>query len=336
MRIFLTGATGLLGGALTGVLLDAEHAVIALTRGNSAVADMDGCDRSDEVRWAHGDITLPSFNLKNDTKNIDLIIHCAALTDFAAHQADYDAVNIAGTVHAIDLARTWGCPLLHVSTAYVCGRQDGVIAEAPLGDQNDFTNGYEASKAAAERIVMAAVGQGLVAAIARPSIIAGRYSDGKIPQMDNFYQLFRLMGSGKLGTIPAHEDAAFNFVPIDHVLAGVAAMAHDMPGFAGEAVHLAAPKPVLARDLINMMSGYPGSDPAQLVAIDCFDAQQLTLSQQRMHRRIGSLYFEYFQRAPRFEAELLRQKAGLTCPAIDEAALRRMIDYCIEAGFLQW
>ncbi|WP_164116125.1 SDR family oxidoreductase [Sphingorhabdus sp. Alg239-R122] len=336
MRIFLTGGTGLLGGALVGSLLDAGCDLCLLMRGQGSVTDMDGRDRSDEVSRVNGDITLPDFGMETVPDKIDLLVHCAALTDFAAHQADYDAINIAGTVHAIDLARAWGCPLLHVSTAYVCGRQDGVVAEAPLGDQNDFTNGYEASKAAAERIVMAAAGQGLVAAIARPSIIVGRHSDGKISQMDNFYQLFRLMGSDKLGTIPARGDAAFNFVPIDHVVAGLAAMAGDISGFAGEAVHLAAPKPVVASVLIDAIAGYANADPVRLAVKSEFDSSGLTTSQQRMHRRIGPLYFEYFQRTPQFETDILEQKSGIKCPPVDSAALRRMIDYCVATGFLDW
>ncbi len=336
MRIFLTGGTGLLGGALVGSLLDARHDLCLLMRGKGSVTDMDGRDRSDEVSWVNGDITLLDFGMETVPDEIDLLIHCAALTDFAAHQADYDATNIAGTVHAIDLARAWGCPLLHVSTAYVCGRQDGVIAEAPLGDQNDFTNGYEASKAAAERIVMAAVGQGLVAAIARPSIIVGRHSDGKISQMDNFYQLFRLMGSGKLGAIPAHEDAVFNFVPIDHVVAGLVAMAEDMPSFAGEAVHLAAPEPVAATALVDAIASYANADPVQLVIERDFDPTLLTAVQRRMHRRIAPLYFEYFTRRHLFETQLLESTSGIACSPVDGSALKRMIDYCIKTGFLDW
>ena len=336
MRIFLTGATGLLGGCIAGALLDAGHHVTALTRGKNAVIDMDCRNRGDEVRFANGDITLPGFGMERMPDGIDLLIHCAALTDFAAHQADYDAINIAGTVHAIDLARTWDCPLLHVSTAYVCGRRDGEIAEAPLGDESDFTNGYEASKAAAERIIMAAVGQGLRAAIARPSIIVGRNSDGKIPVMDNFYQLFRLMGSGKLGQIPFEKSAAFNLVSIDHVVAGVVAMAEDIKAFAGQAVHLTAPNQVLAHDLVTLIASYDGAQPVELVETETYDEGALSPSHRRMHRRIGPLYFEYFKRAPVFETQALSEKLGLDCPPVDHEALKRMIDYCVSTGFLKW
>ena len=80
--------------------------------------------------------------------------------------------------------------LLHVSTAYVCGRRDGPIAEEDPLPETGFANGYEASKAAGERLVRAS---GLTWATARPSIVVGASDTGAIRQFDTTYAAFKLI-----------------------------------------------------------------------------------------------------------------------------------------------
>jgi hypothetical protein len=55
-----------------------------------------------------------------------------------------------------------------------------------------------------------------------------------------------------------------------------------------------------------------------------------------VHRKVGAQFFDYFQRVPQFASDILREKAGIAAPEIDRAALRRMVDYCHETGFLDW
>ncbi|WP_017670520.1 SDR family oxidoreductase [Blastomonas sp. AAP53] len=337
MHVFLTGATGLVGGALAGALLDAGHRVTALVRGEGRdVLDMDGRDRIGEIAVLAGDVAQPGFGLTDHPQHIDLLVHCAATVDFAAADAVHDAVNVGGTAHAIALARLWGCPLLHVSTAYVCGRADGFIPETPADPTADFTNGYEASKARAEVLVEAARAQGLVAAIARPAIIVGRLSDGAIARIDGFHHLFRLFGSPLLGAVPAVPDAAFAIVPICHVTAGLMAMAHDIAAFNGRRLHLVGAAPFAMADMLRIVGDYPGTVPATMIAPEEYHATERDRRIAMVHRRIGPQFFDYFVRSPRFAGDSLQQIAGITPPAIDEAAFRRMIDHCIDAGFLDW
>ena len=334
--VFLTGATGLLGGVVAGALRDAGHDITALVRDKTAVTDMEGRNRANEMHLVRGDVAQPDFGLDKPPQDIDLLVHCAAITDFSAPAALYERVNIGGAAHAVALAKELDCPLLHVSTAYVCGRQDGAIAEGRAGPAQ-YTNGYEASKAAVERLVMEAVDAGEInAAIARPSIIVGRMRDGQIPVMDSFYHLFRMMGEGHLGALPALPHAAFNMVPIDHVVSGIVTMAENMAAYSGRAVHLTAPKPVTLASLLDVIGEYPGTDTPRLVAPDVFDRSLLDRRQGLIHRRIAPLYYEYFQRAPDFETSVLQDVSGISCPHVDRNALYRMIDYCVQSGFVKW
>ncbi|WP_295631222.1 SDR family oxidoreductase [Novosphingobium sp.] len=160
MRIFLTGAAGSIGGEVAQRLVARGHAVIA------------GVHRNREVRGNSGalvpvashatiDLAAPALGLaESEAAGIaashDMIIHCAATVRFDLPEAEYEAINVAGTAAVLALATRADLPLLHVSTAYVCGTRDGLIGEADPLPATGFANGYEASKAAAEALVSAA------------------------------------------------------------------------------------------------------------------------------------------------------------------------------------
>lgn len=337
MHILLSGATGLVGGALAGRLLDDGHAVSALVRGmGRQIIDLKGRNRIDDVTALQGDITLPLWGMDTLPDAVDLVIHCAATTDFAASPKAYASINIGGAEAAIALTKRLDAALLHVSTAYVCGQADGPVAEAPADLERNFTNGYERSKAEAEILVMAAMKHGLTAAIARPSIIAGRLEDGYIPRQDDFYHLFRLFGSPLLGQVPAIDGAAFALVPICHVVDGLAAMAQNMRHFAGDAVHLVADKPFALKDMLALVAQYPRALPAKIVDYDEYDLAQLNRRQAMVHRKIGPQFFDYFGRVPLFASDILREKAGIAAPTLDMPTLRLMVEHCHETGFLDW
>ncbi|MEZ5708240.1 MAG: SDR family oxidoreductase [Blastomonas sp.] len=337
MRVFITGASGLVGGALAGGLLDAGHEVAALVRDpGGGIIDTDRRDRTAEADLHIGDVSLPDFGMADIGSQIDCLVHCAAITDFMASEQAFEAVNIAGTRHALALARRWQCPLLHVSTAYVCGEADGAIDEVPANIDGQFTNGYEASKARAETLVRAAQREGQVAAIARPGIVVGRMSDGAIGRFDGFYHMFALLGSPLLGGVPATAHAGFALVPMDHVIVGLMAMIADMPGYDGRIAHLVAERPFAMADMLRIVADYPGTTAAHIVPPHAYDPAILDRRTAMVHRRVGNQYFSYFSRAPHFASRTVEAISGLKAPVIDEAAFRRMIDYCVDQGFLDW
>lgn len=62
---------------------------------------------------------------------IDVVVHCAGLTDFSPDPMAALAVNVRGAEHAADVAaRTAGKRLVHVSTCFVAGMIDGEIRES--------------------------------------------------------------------------------------------------------------------------------------------------------------------------------------------------------------
>jgi nucleoside-diphosphate-sugar epimerase len=183
VAVLVTGAAGLLGGALVRALTGAGHPVIGLVHREASIRDNGGnvldagpfnsASPPHGFMVLHGDVSQPGLGLDSAAqawldRHVSAIIHCAALVRFDAEWDALKAVNIAGTRHAAAL-----CPdarFIHVSTAYVRGLRDGPIAEAPCDPDGPFGNLYEQSKAMGEaelhRLRPAAT-------IARPSIIVG-------------------------------------------------------------------------------------------------------------------------------------------------------------------
>jgi nucleoside-diphosphate-sugar epimerase len=342
-RILLTGASGLLGGELAGRLVDRGHRATALVRARRRIARNDGRDlpvtdwptrEPGAVALVGGDVTQVDFGL-NDPQAVardhDLLVHCAAATGFDLDPATYRSVNVNGTAHAVGLARRADLSLLHVSTAYAWGRRDGPVPETALAGPLDHANGYEASKAEAERIVEAS---GLPYAIARPSIIVGDHVTGAIRAFDTFYVVFRLLARGLVRTLPARQDASLDLVPIDHVAAGLVDLAERIEKADGRHLHLVSGAPVNVRRFRDAIAAWPQFARVELVDPERFDASALSPTERRLHDRVLGLYASYFRHDPRFEDGAARAFTGRACPPTDDAFLRRLAAYAIRAGFV--
>ena len=352
MRILLTGGAGLIGGELAGLLAERGHRVTALVHRDRDVRRNDGSavpvvvgaepPRAGAISLLRGDMRQPRLGMEASQHQalrdeLDLIVHLAAVTAFDADPALLQAVNVDGTRHILRLA-TGGSrpvPLLHVSTAYVCGAVSGPVTEQDRPGAGAFTNGYEASKAAAEALVERAREQGLLAVIARPSIVVGAYADGMINRLDGVYALIRLVAEGRVRTLPAVPGASLDLVPIDHVTAGLLHLVGHMEQAAGQNIHLVSGSPVLVSTLTGLAAQYPHFFSPRLMSPETFDPALLTPRGQVVHRQVTAHYASYLQRDPRFADDALRALGGCSCPPTDIAFLRRLVDRCIATGYLK-
>lgn len=261
----------------------------------------------------------------------DLLVHCAAATGFGLDDATYQAINVEGTRNALELARAGGMAFLHVSTAYVCGPRDGLVAEGELAETG-FANGYEASKAAAERVVHES---GAPYAVARPSIVLGEWAAGTMRSFDTTYAAFRLMAEGRVRTVPAAPHATLDFVPIDHVAGGLVDLVEGMERAIGRTFHLASRTPIPVAEFIAAIAAFPHLHPPRIVAADAFDPALLPPVERRLHARVTGFYDSYFRRAPRFDDSNLRELSGRICPPTGRFYVERLIHFCIRTGFLR-
>ena len=334
MKILVTGAAGLLGGEVCRRLVDAGHSVTGLVHRNPEVRANDGSPVV--VTPIKGDITRADFGLSREeaetlTSSHELMIHCAATVRFDLEEADYQEVNVGGVANALAVAEAGGMGFLHVSTAYVCGLRDGVILENDPLPSSGFANGYEASKAAGERLVRASSSRW---AIARPSIVVGEHASGAIRQFDTTYAAFKLIAEGRVRHMPARPGATLDFVPLDHAAGGIVALAERMDAASGGTFHLVSAQPLPVGAFTGAIGAYPQFHEPELVPPDQFDPATLPALERRLFKRVAGLYASYFQRDPHFDDTAFRNLAGQECPPTGEAYIRRLIDYCIASGFL--
>jgi thioester reductase-like protein len=103
----------------------------------------------DKIEIVEGDVTQPGLGLSSAAvrslqRNLDLIVNSSGLTDFNPDLRDALASNTDAAVNVLEFARTTDrAGLLHLSTCYVAGEQDGRVSEklipnyCPRG-QTDF------------------------------------------------------------------------------------------------------------------------------------------------------------------------------------------------------
>jgi 2-alkyl-3-oxoalkanoate reductase len=344
MRILVTGAAGLLGRELTGHLSGRGHGIVALQHRNTILRRNDGhpipaipwtgsLPRLGEVVTLAGDVEQLGLGLPGGLPTgFDLVVHCAAVTGFALPAQVYDSVNICGTANV--LAATGGTPVLHVSTAYVCGRRNGPICEGDEGGSHGFHNGYERSKAAAETLVASAQAAGRTVAIARPSIVVGDSETGAIGVFGSIYGLIRLVAEGRISTLPAAPGATLNLVPIDHVIGGLTDIAENMQAAAGHTFHLVSGCPVPVSALAGLAYDYPTLYAPRLVSPEQFDPGALLPNERNLVAQVSALLEGYLQNAPCFDDRNLQALSGRQCPATGHPFLRRLVDHCLATGYI--
>jgi thioester reductase-like protein len=243
--IVLTGATGFLGmEVLARLLEDDDREVVALIRARdtaAAEARLDGVLANlwhdpvpyrRRVRAVASDLTRPDLGLSAPARaelaeQAGTVLHCAASIAFDLPLEEARAINVDGTERVLELARAAREAgtlrrFVHVSTAYVSGRHDGVFREDDLDVGQSFRNTYEQTKHEAEHLVGAA--SDLAPAIARPSIVMGEAATGWTPAFNVLYWPLRAFARGLFDVVPAKPDGRVDVVPVDYVADALVAL----------------------------------------------------------------------------------------------------------------
>jgi thioester reductase-like protein len=96
----------------------------------------------DKVEVIEGDVTQPGLGLSLEAthslqKNLDLIINSSGLTDFNPDLRDALTTNTDAALNILEFVRASDhCGLLHLSTCYVAGEQDGRVPEKIVPNYN--------------------------------------------------------------------------------------------------------------------------------------------------------------------------------------------------------
>jgi long-chain acyl-CoA synthetase len=181
-------------------------------------------------------------------------------------------INVSGTANVLDLCRR--LPRLervvHVSTAYVAGRSEGVFAESDHDVGQSFRNTYEQSKWEAEYLVARS---GLPVTIVRPSIVVGESHSGWTPSFNVIYWPLQAFARGLVDRFPADPAGLVDIVPVDHVVDVIVhAMAADgvLHAVAGDEAPTVAALNERAAALLGKAApelDAPGSDQEHVAAV---------------------------------------------------------------------
>lgn len=270
----MTGFPGFIGRRLARRLLEGSDSVrltvLVEARMAAAAAEL-AAPWGDRLEVVVGDIGERRLGLGDTdwdrlTGSVDTVFHLAAIYDLAVPLALAQRVNVGGTGNVLDFCRAADGlrRLVYVSTAYVAGRRRGTVYEHELVLGQDFKNHYESTKFQAEVWVHESM-DAVPTTILRPAIVVGDSQSGETEKFDGPYYLLRAIAQAeKYGRDPVQfgrADAPFNVVPVDYVVAGMAAAAGD-DAMVGETLHLVDPDPMSARDLLETLSrAYSGRTP---------------------------------------------------------------------------
>jgi nucleoside-diphosphate-sugar epimerase len=256
MKLILTGVSGFIGSELVRTLLidPTVTNIQILLRPLPGISAIERWERLTASWLAHGfryseknraktliltsDLSEKSTPLK--LQPADYFIHLAASTNLGdpIHLARRN--NLFTTQSALRIAEKVPniSRFIHLSTAYVAGKQKGIIRENMATLEQKFHNPYEKSKLEAEKCVESF---GLPYTILRPSIVVGRSDNGYAPKMQVLYSAWRAWLSGYLPRAPIDPKGWVDIVPVDYVCAAICALGFH-PAATGQTFHICAGK----------------------------------------------------------------------------------------------
>ncbi len=194
MKVLVTGGGGFLGGAIIDQLLARGMDVRSISRGKYPALEAKG------VECIQADLSNANA-VTAATEGCDAVIHTAAKAGVWGDYDEYFDANVTGTRNVILACKAHAVPkLIYTSTPSVTFAgvdEDGVDESMPYAE--NFLCHYAASKAQAERDVLAANGGTLSTVALRPHLIWGPGDHHLVPRVIARAKAgkLKLVGSGK-------------------------------------------------------------------------------------------------------------------------------------------
>jgi len=372
--IFLTGATGVLGGRVLYELLRSTDATIhCLVRAENdelakerlastlQIYDVEGesfADFNDRVKPVIGDVSLPRLGLDSRTYHkvltgLDCVVHVAANVNLVDTASSLERINTGGTAQMIDLCLEADLPLIYTSTYAVAGMlafQPGLVfREADLDVGQDFaTLHYARSKFEAEKLIHAAGNKGLRWVIIRPGNIFGDSVTGAYPLISLtvtgvYYDIIRTVTTTGLAMF---QPDRLDITPVDYIAEAIVAVMFEPEAF-GKTFHLVNPDVKAFYEVVNLLIDYG----YRIRFLPLSEYVDLFRKRRVLHQ--GKAYSSFFTAMARhFEeyfvdnrfrfgatfdianVQSILEPKGIKCPKINMDLLSNYLEYCIAWGYL--
>ncbi len=251
MKVLVTGGGGFLGAAICRMLKARGDDVVSLTRSRYAALDALG------VRQMQGDVsTLDS--VLSASRGCDAVIHTAALAGIWGDFENFSRTNIGGTMAVLGACELNGIgKLVYTSTpSVVHAGHDIEGGDERLPYPARFQAHYPATKAVAERRVLAANSARLATVALRPHLIWGPGDNHLLPRILKRAQAGQLRFIGapkKIDTIYIDNAAQAHLDALDRVAPGAAC--------AGKPYFISQDQPIALDEMVNRLLRSCGQPP---------------------------------------------------------------------------
>ena len=192
-------------------------------------------------------------------------MHCAAIYDITAAEAEQRAANVDGTRAVVELATRLDATLHHVSSIAVAGDFHGEFTEADFDIGQQLPTPYHQTKFEAELLVRSTAG--LRHRIYRPAVVVGDSRTGEMDKIDGPYYFFGVLAKlailPRLTPIMLPDTGRTNIVPVDYVADALVALMHadGSPSWDGRTFHLTSPKTIGLRGIYRGIAAAAGLPP---------------------------------------------------------------------------
>jgi len=242
MKALVTGGGGFLGSAIVKRLAARGDTVRSFSRGGHPEL------RALGVEHFQGDIT-DAVAVRAAAEGCDIVFHVAAKPGIWGPFAEYHRINVGGTQNVLAACRHWRIRrLVHTSSPSVVfdGKDmEGVDESAPYPAH--FHAPYPATKAEAEKLVLAANGPELATVALRPHLIWGPGDNHLIPRILARARAGKLR---RIGNRPNRVDTVYIDDAADAHILAADRLAPGSP-IAGKAYFIAQGEPLPLWDIIN-------------------------------------------------------------------------------------
>jgi nucleoside-diphosphate-sugar epimerase len=247
--VLVTGASGLLGRAVAREIAAQGHSVRTFQRRESRLAGV-VANLTDEL----GSITNAS-DVARAVAGVDAIVHLAAKVSLAGDPADFERVNVDGTLGLLAEARRAGVgKLVFVSSPSVAHSGASIVGDDALPANPAHARGdYARTKARAELVALAADSPELHVVAVRPHLVWGP-GDTQL--------VARVVERARDGRLPllGHGAALIDTIYIDNAATGIAAALNRVDEVHGNSYVLTNGEPRPVAELLAGICAAAGVD----------------------------------------------------------------------------
>ena len=254
MKVLVTGGGGFLGFTIVQMLVARGDEVIVLCRSEYPALAALG------VTVIRGDIAQPDIVIKA-AKDCHAVIHTAAKAGMWGSFELYHSANVSGTENVIAACRHHQIGrLVYTSSPSVAYDREGSEGgDERLEYPGSYHSHYSATKATAERAILAANDQKLSTCALRPHLIWGPRDTQLMPGLIDRARKgrLRLVGDGQnlIDSIYVDNAARVHLLALDLLTPQAAC--------AGKVYFLSQDEPLQSADLINRILSTAGLPPCQ-------------------------------------------------------------------------